>query len=506
MKILTSEREWDVFFSKATDDISDFRWTLDQWNRDECDHFDLFLEMTYMRWRSLEARAILMNGCPDNYSVYKDKFIDLIKDAEAVFGKIIRNEPAVIDAFQKAFEQLRYVEGILGDMQSAYNGKIIFEDSDLIEDLHDLGSRFLEMFLGHKYINDQADGFVSVSTDAIAEYHQLFVEIDKKFRAKFYLFKSLETIIQRYREDSYAPEHYWWLSRDIPEKAANDVLIPSFIDWGFDRLRRTNVEESCPSPEQIAAYAFGELRGNKREALEAHFLKCSTCLEEVISLRHVEASTPIPTYEETGKMDNIEIPEKIIKRVLKLRESNVKDLLYWIKERANKTRREIAENMSAALDSFFPDGVRIAFVGLKGTPEEIKIPKPVLFAVRQKKERLTLIDLPEREQSDDIRELSKNLWKLSFYYSLYGMGPGSKPKVLTSQVCFTKSRGLPIEVDIDSIKGADIVWLLAHSTKKDMEDIHTSLQNSLDNDDFIIPPIKPIVWLIVYAQSEDSQN
>ncbi|MEI6155530.1 MAG: hypothetical protein WCQ90_15745, partial [Deltaproteobacteria bacterium] len=409
-------------------------------------------------------------------------------------------------SFMASMERLSALEQLLEEMQSAHNGRIIFEDDEIDREMDDLGSDFLEMFLRHKHINDQAGEFLSVDKGIIDRYRKQFTAIDRKFQSKFYLFEPFKAFIDRYREDSYAPEHCWWLSRDIPEEAANNAILPSLIDLGLGLLGRARVV-SCPAPALLAAYAFRELGSNEREKIETHLLTCLTCLEEVASLRYVEASAPIPTYDEIRAMDSIYVPAAILERALPPPKTIVfiNELKALLDNYIIQPGKEIAEKISDVIGDMFPGELAFEPVQLRGDEKtQVKIPKKVWFVVRQRLGTIRLLNAQSgQEPLEDIKPLVHFMSQLgSFYYSLYGMGPGKKLRPITRGII--KCNKLPIEIDSNRIEGISVIWLIANNNKEDMVTIDAAFTDGISREEFVFPSVEPHVWIIVYIEPGQS--
>ena len=89
--MITKNIDWDDIFKKATNDITSYIHTLKEWNTDNQDIFDLFIEITYRRHRLFDAKA-LIEDAPEDYKEYKDTLFSLIEDGEKQFKNIIEKD------------------------------------------------------------------------------------------------------------------------------------------------------------------------------------------------------------------------------------------------------------------------------------------------------------------------------------------------------------------------------------------------------------------------------
>ena len=258
-------------------------------------------------------------------------------------------------------------------------------------------------------------------------------------------------------------------------------MIQSLVQSWFNRKNRETQLE-CPKPESIAAYAFGELDPNDEKLIEAHVIDCPKCLSEVVDLREIKAST------ET-------VPKKAMSR-----------LLDWA-ELAEKTRREIADNIFDKLSSIFPGhtDLVLSYAVFRGGKEKevkevIRLPKQIWHTTKTIEKQLSIIETHNQGNSSELQPLADALQKISFYYFVMGLGKDNKLKMISSDMDPMVKRHLPVDVDTSSINDIDILWVVIDSDKETIQNIYMHLSKEISKKIMTIPKIEPFAWVIVFIE------
>ncbi len=502
--MITKNIDWDDIFKKATNDITSYIHTLKEWNTDNTDIFDLFIEITYRRHRLFDAKA-LIEDAPEDYKEYKDTLFSLIEDGEKQFKNIIEKDERFKNAFNKTTEYLNTLDKTLNDVYNAHTNIIVFypeddEESDIEElndELFESGTDFLEMFLRIKCIYDQLNDFKSIDKDTLERYQTHFLEIEKKFKTLFYLFKPLENVIKNYMEDAYQPERFWWFVTPVPEYSPDDKIVPLLVKKALSRLSEIP-KESCPEPQKIAAYAYNELGYSERKSLESHIFSCLNCLREVILLRHIIATNPIPSYEEIEAMEHIYVPQDLMEKALSLSKKKLPDFKSLIDRYIVEPSAEAIEKIRDFLNDMFPGEVALSYA-TRGE-QQISIGKTTWIIRKKIAKPFIIIDKPEQEENPDMKTVAGFLLSmqkyLPVYYCLYGMGL-KKPLTLIMQ---STSQKLPIEIQTESLEGVNALFFIVFHKKEDMERFSNEMEENIKKQDLPIPSIKPILWIILYIE------
>ena len=256
-------------------------------------------------------------------------------------------------------------------------------------------------------------------------------------------------------------------------------MIQSLVQSWFNRKNRESQSE-CPTPESIAAYAFGELDPNDEKLIETHVIDCLKCLNEVVDLRDIKAST------ET-------VPKKALAR-----------LLDWAKL-AHKTRRQLADNIFDKLSSIFPGYtyVELTYADLsrgKEGKKVVRLPRQIWHITSPLAKRLSIIDIPIQGKPYGLQPLAEVLQKKPFYYFIMGLGKDNRLKIISEDSDHMVERNLPVEVDASSIKDIDILWVVIDNNKETINNIRRQLSTEIDKKKMIIPKIEPFAWVIVFVE------
>jgi len=302
---------WASFLKRATKDAQLYLTSVKKWSDGDDTSSDLFLKIVTARVRTGGALQILSKDCPDEYVQALESLKNTANQAEDTFLEILQknNLQGVFDSLLKRLDEL---ENQLGDFCKYYEEEHKYNDEELKENLRKSGSDFLEHFIRHNYLYRQCSD-LSLTDDLTHTYKERFARIEENFRSLFYLFHPLKDILTRYQKDEYIPESYWWLSEELPSVLRHEDQVDTLINEGFKEIKKQKPKEECPPSDLLAAYAFDELEGEQKTKLENHLTRCFKCLDEVTELRHIHATTEIPSYEKLDKRkEDIKLPEKII--------------------------------------------------------------------------------------------------------------------------------------------------------------------------------------------------
>ena len=483
--------DWEALFDRATEDISHYVWATEQWEEEIYEAHDLLLEIVFRRGRGKEALEIL-EKCPEGYIKYRQILQHMFKEAEDKFKSLARKEEILGDIT----ERLSLLKDLLEEVRGNYEEEIIFEDPDLKTELEESGGKFLESFLRHYYLYGQLKVF-SLPDKQKNEYSNKFYIIEHNFKKLFYLFHPLKDLLSRYKEETYLPENYWWLSQEPPEEAPNEEFVNQLISLGVSELQKQRVTQ-CPSAEELAAYAFNEMSLSNRERIESHLLSCINCLKEVIELSHIDATAKIPSYEELEKIE-IKVPDKILNALLP--KPRVIHLDRWLE----KKRKEIAEFLKQTINGFYPGGAQLEVVYMGEEEEVYQIPQKVLFVVRKEEGKITLIEEPAKAEPE-LQPLSEALEAKGFSYCIFGLGADNELKEI-SKVQSKERYNLPLKIDFKDLKGTDILWVIIHVEEKSLQKLYQFITENLGEKSVSLPAdIDPLAWLIVYIESKGEQT
>jgi hypothetical protein len=206
----------------------------------------------------------------------------------------------------------------------------------------------------------------------------------------------------------YSPEKYWWLSEEPPRQSAEQRSLEKVIKAVFETMMPN---PPCPDAEKLAAYAFDELPRQDSRSVESHIISCRNCFEEVISLRHIHATIPLPSAEDAEAIPGT---LAVVERILERTRPKILRLSKWITEK----RDQMAASLGQAMLRLFPQPVALSYApALRGTALEIKLPKSVWHVQRVQTDPFVLVDRDDKE----LQELSGALHEIWFYYTLFGL-------------------------------------------------------------------------------------
>ena len=178
-------------------------------------------------------------------------------------------------------------------------------------------------------------------------------------------------------------------------------------------------------------------------------------------------------------------------------------LLDWAKL-ADKTRREIADNLFEKLHSLFPGHTELvlSYAGLRGREEKevIRLPKQIWHTTTTIGEQLSIIGTKNQGKSLELQPLADALQKIPFYYFIMGLGKDNRLKMVSADMDPAGERHLPIEVDASDINDTDILWVVIDSDKETIQNIYTQLQREISKKRMTIPKIEPFAWVIVFIE------
>lgn len=277
------ENELERIFEKATDDAYHFQKHVSQWDDQAIDN-NLLLEIMNRRARLREAIQLLNTTKLANFEQYMKDITDINTALDEKFKQIIMRNQLAENFLTSLMGKLEELDNKLNELRGNYEEEIIFKNEDLREEVIDSGFTFLEGFQRLLSVYKQCDD-IPVSRDIKGAYKDTFQRLEEKFRRCFYSFYPLKHLLASYKDDTYQPEKYWWLSENPIEEAPNDHLLNKLIAKIFVEIREFSIAESCPSSDELIAYSLNELALGRRRIIENHLLICFKCLDDVTERR-----------------------------------------------------------------------------------------------------------------------------------------------------------------------------------------------------------------------------
>jgi hypothetical protein len=480
--------DWEKLFQRAVGDLADYRESLRKWSPTSSPA--LFLEVMRRRGRATDAEKALAH-CPDTYAVFTEKFLDALSKSEEEFRQDLGDRD-ITAMIRVVTERLQILESLLEEVRDAYQQEILTEDEENEMDLRHLGAQFIDTFQRHMHLLEQIDVFTLVPKDTCSTYIKRLSAIEAKYKDLFYLFHPLRDILARFREDSYIPDHCWWLTNDPELRPPHHKLLHALSISGLSSLGKGC---GCPRPERIGAYAFHELGMTQKKLIEGHILSCSTCLDQVATLRGIAAASK-------SRRKKVTVPPELMKTILdnsstKKGIPDSRPILDW-----SAITVAIGSYMAIKLRHFYSSRIRFSAVLRSGSVGEITLPQRVWYIKRCNEKEITFLERPapwDAEKVPELNPLSAALESGSFWYILYGIDSDYSLQDLTKKVQYRHRVGnLPLTFNWEKeLGGCRLVWLLIDMSKKDLQAIDESLKESVARKRILLPNRDPLAWLIV---------
>ncbi|MCF8070584.1 MAG: DUF4384 domain-containing protein [Desulfobacterales bacterium] len=279
---------WDKVFDYATEDVSLYLWTIDDWTNlsDDYQKDYLLLQLLNSRARSRFAISLMRDDLPAEYQQNRDKLTKIWKTGEEALCDFVQNHNEDINKIvqQNFTKRLSQLEQDLNQI------KKISQDGDLMDspewvqnDLREASHEFLLEFqaMSNCYDEIQSELFLEFITPK--KITEQFKGVEELFKRCFGYFNPVADLLATLREREYNRTQ-WWLTQ-YPE--SDDVEADEIPEMLFEASKSIFQKEEqkysldCPKSDNAIAYAFGELSVNDRPSFRNHMLNCRFCFDLV---------------------------------------------------------------------------------------------------------------------------------------------------------------------------------------------------------------------------------
>jgi len=121
-------------------------------------------------------------------------------------------------------------------------------------------------------------------------------------------------------------------------------ILRKYLSQKRERAERA----SCPDEESLAGFLGGNLRGEKKEQLEAHLAGCSLCLDELVA-----------AHKAMGQTETEKIPSQLIEKAMALVPSTQREQGFFeFVVRMTKDSLELVSTSGQSILTPVPLGVR----------------------------------------------------------------------------------------------------------------------------------------------------
>jgi hypothetical protein len=328
---------WESVFDYATEDISMYLWSLENWiNPPEgYDQEYLLLLILNNRARSRSAISLIKENIPLEHYQNRDQLNILWQKGEKLLYNFIETncediEKIINDKFVERLSQLE---------QDLNNIKRIAQDGDLMDDpewvqddLKETSHDFLLQFQGMVNSNEEIQSLGALKAVNLEKFTDNLKQIESLFKEYFGYFNPASDFLAAIRKREYN-KNQWWLTNypdpeDIKEEEVSDELLQTMIST-FQKEGQ-KLELDCPQSDNAIAYAFGELSADENKLFHDHMLECRYCFDLVQDTRMTEIESKeldkkhvkvLPALEEalkSQKQDSLIIKLKDFTEQIKL--------------------------------------------------------------------------------------------------------------------------------------------------------------------------------------------
>jgi len=286
---------WESVFDYATEDISMYLWSLENWiNPPEgYDQEYLLLLILNNRARSRSAISLIKENIPLEHYQNRDQLNILWQKGEKLLYNFIETncediEKIINDKFVERLSQLE---------QDLNNIKRIAQDGDLMDDpewvqddLKETSHDFLLQFQGMVNSNEEIQSLGALKAVNLEKFTDNLKQIESLFKEYFGYFNPASDFLAAIRKREYN-KNQWWLTNypdpeDIKEEEVPEVLLQT-LSSVFQKEGQ-KLELDCPQSDNAIAYAFGELSADENKLFHDHMLECRYCFDLVQDTRMAE--------------------------------------------------------------------------------------------------------------------------------------------------------------------------------------------------------------------------
>ncbi len=235
MNVLNNDKiPWERVFDYATEDISMYLWSLENWI-DPPDGYDqeyLLLLILNSRARSRSAISLIKNDMPSEYHQNREKLNGLWQKAEKLLFDFVESnhqdiEKIIVDKFTQRISQL---EQDLNKIKKIAQDGDLMDDPDWVQDdLNEIAHDFLLQFQNMANSNKEIQSLGVLKAVNLEKFTDNFRQIESLFKEDFGYFNPAADFLAAIREREYG-KNQWWLTRypdpeDIKEEEIPEVLL-----------------------------------------------------------------------------------------------------------------------------------------------------------------------------------------------------------------------------------------------------------------------------------------
>lgn len=456
----TTNEYWENLYEQATEELSHYRWALEEWLEQRHEHSDTYLLLEIFKRREHSRRIIdKLNDAPESYTTYTQKLKKGFAQAEGMLNDFLKDKERIKAVLQESVpEILLNLNKKLDRIKGSYENAILFEDRELLrEEFPEIAMSFLNTFTSIYYILN------AYQLEDIKTLKEQFEGLAKRLKDIFHYFIPVAEILADIRK-SLLPFTEWWYTTDPKTYMPTQIkihLVP------VTDIKRT---PECPSYETLISYAFNDLTFKEELALEKHIDSCDYCLNEIITLRYAEDAIP---------------EEPVFKPIPSESETVDKKIVEWSRLIEAWLAKKIENILKRGL--FVPPQWTAVTTAGDSTVQEDSLRSFYILTVTPENGQITILKRPQDEENE-LKPLCKSIYRETFYYKIYGVyGEKDIMEILSG-----KDEYLPLKVKISD---PDILIVFIGKNKDNLDNNSTNLINIIKEDKY--QEIKDIVCLLV---------
>lgn len=458
MKVLGKGICTENIFRQATEDVSHYQWALSEWFGPTGEYSDdyLLLEIFERRSRAQKILSIVDKYAGEN-QCYLDKLCTIMNNEEPNYDKFLK-DTRIYDIFKiSLMETLNYLKNKLKEVVGLYNDYNEDEDECTHEELRDAQLDFIQLFVKLYYLREN---YPNVQKVQPLFYKELKI-LESDFKNKFHYFETIADILAFQRNNFSPSEKEWWFVMEpdryrnrlfaylegcleITEKEHLEKHLQQCTECKCEIEKMKKIEESigkmallyqqpvgeeCPEAELLSRFAYDKegLSENLRNAVEQHVHICIHCLNDVITLRAIEA-----------------VPREIKYKPIPIKYR----LLNFFRKTVDKV-----QNFGEAINNNSVREFQLAYqsVGMGSSNEEKNVESICnIYAMKLSgttEKQIAL--LPAHDDPGcpaDIKPLCEVLKRAAFYYKVFGFYIENGEEVV-KEINTGKDQYLPFKID-----------------------------------------------------------